>query len=176
MAFMNNFSPNTGFQPPSFVTNIKIFSVTESQLEWSSAGEELTMHQVLPSVTAWEDFMALFAIQNEKFVSLIHHFKVVKKTSGDQLRVDNPKLPKAFPQTLQRSTWKPIPFSRFKTQHQRDFIMFMFSKGFSSCSSHSQCINACAGGAVKGMLCSVHSSLQWQPGGHWLGDTSTNHC
>lgn len=70
-----------------------------------------------------------------------------KKTSGDQLRAENPKLPKAFPQTpsMQRCTRKPTPSLRCKTQHQRDFIMFVLSKGFSGCSSHSQ----------------LHKSLHW---------------
>lgn len=57
----------------------------------------------------------------EKMVT--NFLKTRKKTSGDQLTVENPKLPKTFPQTLSepRSARQPIPFSRFKTQSQRGF-------------------------------------------------------
>lgn len=72
MAFMNHLSPDTGFQPPSFVTNSKILTVAESQLEWTSAGAELTVYLVSP-VIAWDKTLCLSLLSRIKnFVFLIH--------------------------------------------------------------------------------------------------------
>lgn len=100
---------------------------------------------------------------------------------GDQLRAESWKLSKAFPQTLsiQRSAWKSIPFFRFKTQHQRDFLLrSCFPRAFQAAPLIPRCKNPYTGGAVKSLelfLPPFAGTCQWQPGGHWQRDTSMNH-
>lgn len=57
---------------------------------------------------------------------------VGKKTSGDQLRVESPKLPEAFPQTLsvQRFTQEPIPFLGFKNTTPERFYVHALQRLF----------------------------------------------